>query len=296
MDITSTIRKNRLKTYLLFAGFLLFVAGIIALFLYLFTGGINPVILAGSMVVVGIAMVGYYFLASKVALSLNHAQEVDAQSAPELYALVQSVVQQMDMPMPRVYIMPNEPELNAFATGRNVNNGHICFTAGILNRLNREELEGVVAHELSHVKNEDIKIMTLAAGLAAVLGVIVSIGSHALFFSDRRNMNPLVLMVVMIALSVTAPLAAALIQTSISRKREALADATAAHYTQNPRGLASALHSISNQGSMVTSAKESTAHLFFSNPFRGNRGMLLKKMFSTHPPIEERIDALNRMR
>lgn len=297
-SVQSEILVNRIKTFLLFAVFFAFVLLLLTGLFYLFTGTINPVAIGLGGVATLVFMVGYYFFASKIALALNNAQPISRPDAPDLYDMVEALCKDINMPMPKVYWMPNEMQLNAFATGRNVNNGHIVFTRGILETLEPEELRGVAAHELAHVRNEDIKIMTMAAALATVIGLAVSVASNALWFSDRRNLNPIVMIVALVALSVLAPLAAALIQSSISRNREALADASAVQYTRNPQGLRNALVKIAGGGSQVSTAKEATAHMFFNNPLplRTNTGRpsAMAKLFSTHPPIDERITRLSR--
>lgn len=295
-SVKSEIFLNRVKTSLLFVVFIAFMIVVLAAVLYLFTGSMNPRALGIGVLIALAVMLGYYFLSSKVALSLNKAREVSRQDAPDLYNMVEALARQIDMPMPKVYIMDHEMQMNAFATGRGPKDGHIAFTRGILEGLTYEELKGVAAHELAHVRNEDIKIMTLAAGLAMIIGSVVSIASHAIWFRDKRSVNPLVMIIGLVVLSILAPLAAGLVQASISRNREALADASAVEHTSNPAGLMNALRKISG-GSQVSTAKEATAHMFFSNPLsKTGSKQMLNKLFSTHPPIEDRIRKLDSYR
>lgn len=295
-SLQSEILVNRMKTFGLFFLFGLLTLGIMAGLMYLLTGGINPVTLAIGAGAALVFMVGYYFFASKIALALNKAVPISSADAPELYDMIKDLTTEIGMPMPKVYIMNEEMQLNAFATGRNEHDGHIAFTRGILETLDYEQLRGVAAHELAHVKNEDIKIMTMAAAIATVIGLFVSMASNVLWFSDRRNLNPIVMIIALVALSIFAPLAAGLIQSSISRNREALADASAVKYTRDPRGLREALTRISGSGSQVSTAKEATAHMFFNNPLplrtSSGKPSMMQKLFSTHPPIEDRINRL----
>ena len=194
--------------------------------------------------------------------------------------------------MPKVYIM-NDPAPNAFATGRNPEHAAVCATTGILDIMTDTELEGVFAHELGHVKNYDIRVSMIAFALAAVVSLIADMLLHLTFFrnSDSENNSPIML-VFMIAGAILAPLVATMIQLAISRRREYLADATGALATRYPEGLASALEKIATYGRPLQKQNSSTAHFFFANPLKGGG---VANLFSTHPPIEERIRRLREM-
>lgn len=192
--------------------------------------------------------------------------------------------------MPKVYIM-DDPAMNAFATGRDPKHAVVCATTGLLDALEDQELEGVMAHELGHVKNYDIRVSMFAFGLVSVISLIADLILHFTFFSGGRDRHPAILLLGIVA-AIIAPIAASLIQLAISRRREYLADATGALTTRYPEGLASALEKIGSRGSVTRRANTSTAHLFFANPL--SKGSIAN-LFSTHPPIDKRIEALRQM-
>src|SRR3989344_3532873 len=203
------------------------------------------------------------------------------------------------VPKPRLYVI-NDAAPNAFATWRNPNNSAIAVTTGLMERLDRSELEGVIAHELSHIGNRDILVMTVAVVLAGVVAIVADIFLRMSFYGGlggRDNKNPLIL-IAGVAAIVLAPLAAQLIKLAVSRKREFLADASGALLTRYPDGLASALRKISSYPAPMRRANHATAHLFIANPFgsKGEKGRFVAKLFSAHPPIEERVAALHGMR
>lgn len=234
---------------------------------------------------------GSYWFSDKIVLKMYHAQQVTKDNAPKFYNLVEELSQKASLPMPKVYII-NDQTPNAFATGRNPQNAAVAATTGILQGLNNEELGGVIAHELSHIKNRDILTGTIAATLVGTITYLAQMAGWAAMFSGGRSnddergggISSLVLMIL-------APIAATLIQLAISRSREFAADEGAANITGNPLSLASALEKISrvNQIKAVDHVNPSTAHMFIVNPLKGG-GMA--KLFSTHPPVEERIKRL----
>jgi len=230
-----------------------------------------------------------YWWSDKIVLRMYGAQEIDEAQAPELFAVVRRLAQQAHIPMPRVYLIPQETP-NAFATGRNPQNAAVAVTEGIMRLLDREELEGVLAHELSHVQNRDTLIMTVAATLAGALSHLANMAMWGAMFGGRdddEGGNPLVGLLGILV----APLAATLIQMAISRSREFLADEHGAHISGNPLALASALRKIEawSQRIPMTAGSPATAHLFIINPFSGGG---LVRLFSTHPSTEERIARL----
>lgn len=238
---------------------------------------------------------GSYWFSDKIVLAMYHAREVSGDDAPELYRIVQNLTLRAQLPMPRLYVIPSESP-NAFATGRDPQHAAVAVTEGILRIMNREELEGVIAHELSHVKNRDILIGTIAATLAGVVMMLANMARWAAIFGVGRSERDdeggggvlgLILM------SVLAPIAAMMIQMAISRSREFLADATGAKIAGNPLGLASALAKLARASEMVPlEARPETAHMFIVSPLAGGSFLSL---FSTHPPVEERIARLRAM-
>ncbi len=249
-------------------------------------GGQQGMILA---FVIAVAMnFGSYWFSDKIVLKMYRAQEVDRSQAPELYDMIDRLRERAGLPMPRVYVIPsNQP--NAFATGRNPEHSAVAVTNGIVAMLNREELEGVIAHELAHIKHRDILISSVAATVAAA---ITMIARFALFFGGGRDRDNALSGILMLIL---APIAAMLIQMAISRSREFAADRGGAEICGKPRALASALQRL-EQGarSVPMEANPSTAHMFIVNPFSGAMSGL-RNLFSTHPPTQERIDRLMSM-
>lgn len=234
-----------------------------------------------------------YWFSDKIVLAMYGAKEVSEVEAPELYSLVRRLTQRAGLPMPRIYII-NQPQPNAFATGRNPRHAAVAVTTGIMRILSVEELEGVIGHELSHIKHRDILIGTVAATIAGAISYLAHMAQWAMIFGGRHDdrdegANPLFMIVMMII----APIAAMLIQMAISRSREYSADEGGARMVGNPRYLANALKKLHMASQQIPlQAEPSTAHMFIVNPLSGG-GLL--KLFSTHPPIEERIARLEAM-
>lgn len=268
----------------------LLLAGMTALFMGVgFMIGGGPGMVIALMLAVGMNAFAYWN-ADKMVLSMYGAKEVSAAQAPELFEIVQRLAQHADLPMPRVFVMDN-PQPNAFATGRDPGHAAVAVTTGILKILSHEELAGVLAHELSHVKHRDTLIMTITATLAGAVGMLANFG---LFFGGNRN-NPLGIVGVLL-LMVLGPLAAMLVQMAISRTREYAADAEGARICGRPLWLASALEKLHMASERVPNreaeANPASAHLFIVNPLHGGR---LDGLFATHPNIEDRIARLRRM-
>ncbi|MBI1994321.1 MAG: zinc metalloprotease HtpX [Deltaproteobacteria bacterium] len=238
---------------------------------------------------------GSYWFSDKIVLAMYHAREVSGDDAPELYRTVQNLTVRAQLPMPRLYVIPSESP-NAFATGRDPQHAAVAVTEGILRIMNREELEGVIAHELSHVKNRDILIGTIAATLAGVVMMLANMARWAAIFGvgrSERDEEGGGGVLGLILMSVLAPIAAVMIQMAISRSREFLADASGAKIAGNPLGLASALAKLARASEMVPlEARPETAHMFIVSPLTGGSFLSL---FSTHPPVEERIARLRAM-
>lgn len=233
---------------------------------------------------------GSYWFSDKIVLAMYRAKQVSQKEYPQLYDTVEKLAMKADLPMPRVYIIDN-PTPNAFATGRNPQNGAVAVTTGIMNILNRDELEGVIAHELSHIKNRDILVSTIAATLVGTITFIARMAGFAAMFGGSRDEDRDSNIFYELALLIVAPIAAVLIQLAISRSREYMADEGGAKITGKPMGLANALNKLSQANEMLPMAHAGTssAHMFIVNPLSGKSIM---KLFSTHPPLEERIERL----
>jgi heat shock protein HtpX len=279
---------NGLKTALL-----LTAMSLLLLFIGDRFGGPNGLTLA-LIIAVGTNFFAYFF-SDKLALMMNRAQPVTREQLPRVYRVVENLTQRVGLPMPRIYVIPSDSP-NAFATGRNPSHAAVAVTQGILDLLDDEELEGVLAHELGHVRNRDILISSVAATLAAAITFLVRMVYYAELFGgmgggrDDRNRGGAFSL---LAMMILGPLAATLIQLAISRSREYEADATGAHFTGNPFALARALKKLDSYSKRLPMAvAPSTAHLFIVQPFLGMGGFALGNLFSTHPPIPDRIQRL----
>lgn len=285
-------RANIAKTWMLMSVFFVAIIGL-GYLLTQYTG--NPTFLYGGAVLSIVMNFIAYFNSDSIAIRSAGAVPADPVQYAQLHEVVASLSQRMQLPKPKVFIIADSAP-NAFATGRNPQNASIAATTGILESLTRQELEGVIAHELGHVQNRDILVMTIAVVLSGVISIIADMFMRmSLFVGARKqsgNGGPLVLLATVMTL-VVAPLAAQLTQLAISRRREYVADATAALVTQNPEGLASALEKIASYKAPMHNASHATAHLFISNPFGSNEvGKSFATLFATHPPIEHRIAIL----
>jgi len=285
--------KNIRLTWVYITGFLLFVIGVGFVFAQAMH---SSAILYGCVLFSTVMSLGSYWWSDKIVLSMSGARLVEFEDNKELYRLVENLAITAGLPTPKIYTI-DDTAMNAFATGRNPEHGVICFTTGILTRLNRAELEGVAAHELSHIGNRDTLISTVVVILVGFVALLADWFRHWAFFGGNRDRESdsrlqAIFMVVALILSILAPIAAMLMQLAISRKREFLADASGALLTRYPDGLASALQKISGDTEPLEAANRATASLYIANPFKGNK---VAKLFMTHPPIEERIAALRGM-
>lgn len=279
---------NTLKTAILLGaltGLLMLIGGMF--------GGQQGVVIA--FVFAMVMNLGSYWFSDKLVLRMYHAQPVSESEAPELYAMVKNLALKASLPMPKVYIIPGDAP-NAFATGRDERHAVVAVTEGLLRILNRDELEGVVSHELSHIKNRDMLIGSIAATLAGAIVMLANMAQWAAIFGgasrdDEEGGGGIIGLILM---AILAPLAAAIIQMSISRSREYLADAGGAKVSGKPYSLASALEKLSRASQAIDmKANPSTAHMFIVNPLTGRS---LMNLFSTHPPLEERIARLRSMK
>mgnify|MGYP000965464854 FL=1 len=287
----SDIASNKRKTVIIMVLFMAFVSAMIYLAaLYVGGGNSTSPIFIGGLIGSLIYVFFTYFAGAKMALAMNGAKQIEKKDDPRLWRIVENLSITEGLPMPKVYII-DDPAMNAFATGRDPKHASVAATTGILQALNDQELQGVMAHELGHVKNYDIRVSMVAFALTALISLIADFIFRMTWFRDEENNSPYIMIAGLVA-AIIAPLIATMIQLAISRQREYLADATGALTTRYPEGLASALEKISQNGSALKRQNTSTAHLFFANPLRKGA---ITGLFSTHPPIEERIARLRSM-
>ncbi|HMS24020.1 MAG TPA: M48 family metalloprotease [Candidatus Saccharibacteria bacterium] len=283
----SEISANKRKTVFMMFMFIILVSVLGWIFGQFFNNQyLTYYVLIGALVYVLIS----YFNSSKMALGLNKAREISKKDNPRLFRIVENLAITDGLPTPKIYVI-DDKALNAFATGRDPEHSSVAVTTGLLEVLDDQELEGVMAHELGHVKNYDIRVSMIVFALVAVVAIISDIMIRSVWFRDTDEDNQ-AFFLIGILIAVLAPIAAMLIQLSISRKREYLADATGALTTRYPEGLASALEKLKAGGTTLRAQNKSTAHLFFANPLKKGG---LSNLFSTHPPIDDRIKRLNEM-
>ncbi len=289
------IDGNKAKTALLITFFLAFIIALGWIFARIYD---NPIILVIAVVVSLVQAFISYFYADKIALAVSGAVPLKRSQAKELYQIVENLAITAGIPTPPIYLIEDSAP-NAFATGRNPQHAAIAVTSGLLEKLNKTELEGVIAHELSHVTNYDILVSTVVVVLVGVVALASDFFLRSMWWGGRsrnrdNNDSSGFLMLVGIILALLAPLAATLIQLAISRKREFLADASGALLTRYPEGLAEALEKIAKDKEPLEVANKATAHLYIENPLKDYSGTV-NNLFSTHPPIEERIKRLREM-
>ncbi len=290
----SAIAKNKRNTVLIIAFFIVIIGGLglLAQWAYGRPGDFSIAIL----VVLG--AIGYaafqYFLSTRQALSMSGAQQIQKADHPRLYRIVENLSITTGTPMPEVYII-DDPAPNAFATGRDPQHAVVAATTGLLDIMDDAELEGVMAHELGHVRNYDIRVSMIVYGLVVAVGILADVLARMAFFGGNRNNNnggnPIVL-VFGLAAMIVAPLVASLVQMAVSRQREYLADATGALTTRHPEALASALAKLGAYGRPMQRQNSSMAHLWIADPMKPG---VIARMFSTHPPLQDRIERLHRI-
>jgi len=282
--------SNIMKTWLLMSSF--FVAVIVIAWVFNLVYD-QPIILIIAVVFSVFMNIFSYWYSDKIALKISGARLASEKEYPELHNIVENLAITAGLPKPRVYIIPDASP-NAFATGRDPEHAAVAFTEGLIRMLDKSELEGVAAHELAHVGNRDILLSTIVVVLVGFLALLSDFFLRLTIFGGGgrdRNGNG-VMLVIGLVLAILAPIAAMLIQLAVSRRREFLADASAALLTRYPEGLASALRKISSSSQPMQRANNATAHMYISNPFGKNKFKGLHKLFMTHPPVEERINAL----
>lgn len=293
------ITSNKQKTILLIGIFLVLITAIGWVFSLAYN---SPIILAVAVAFSIISALTSYYFSTDITLAISQAKEVDRQSNQELYRLVENLCIAGGLPVPKIYII-NDTALNAFATGRDPEHAVIVFTTGIIERLDRTELEGVTAHELSHIGNYDIRVMTIVVILVGLIALLADFFLRMSFFgrrSEREGGNlQAIMMVVGIVLALLSPVIATMLQLAVSRSREYLADASGALLTRYPEGLASALEKLSADHEPLEAANKATAHLYIVNPLKDHQGKdaigWFAGLFNTHPPLEDRIKRLRGM-
>lgn len=290
------ISENKTKTYALFAGFFIFLIGLAWLIGYAYD--LDWLLPVAAVISIVQALISYY-QSDKIALAVSRAQPVTKKEAPELVRMVENLAITAGLPMPKVHVI-DDTAINAFATGRDPKHASIAVTRGALERLENEELEGVLAHELAHVGNYDIRISTIAVVLVGTIALVSDMFTHHLWWNGGRrrdnedSQGQSIVMVIALVLAILAPIVATLIQLAVSRKREYLADASGALLTRYPEGLARALEKIGADHEPLEVANKATAHLYFANPLKDYKGAV-NNLFSTHPPLADRIKRLRKM-
>lgn len=281
------IAENKRKTVFIIIGFVLMIGAIAALFAFYYR---DPWIAVWTIVVASIYALFQYFAASSIAVSMTGAEPVDKKSNPRLYKIVENLSITTGLPMPKVYII-NDPAPNAFASGRDPNHALVAATTGLLDIMNDKELTAVLAHEMSHIKNYDIRVSMIVFGLVCVIGLVSDIAFRMMFYGERRRDNegsPIGYLLIVVA-AILSPIFAALAQMAVSRQREYLADASAVHITRYPEGMIAALKKLESHTQPMQRQNIATEALYINNPLRKG---FFSNLFSSHPPIEKRIERL----
>lgn len=290
MNLYTEQSANVRRTWVLMIGFLIVVIGIGYGVSWYYQ---NPAILYGAVLFSLLMNVGSYWFSDKLVLSMTKARPATREEFFDFYTVTENLCITAGMPLPKLYVI-DDPAPNAFATGRNEKHAVVCATTGLLHMMTRPELEGVIAHELSHVKNRDILVMMVAVVLAGFVAILADLFLRLSFFGggDRDNGKGNALFAILVIVGIVlAPIAAELIKLAVSRRREYLADASGALLTRFPDGLASALEKIGSYPKPMRHTSHATAHLFIGNPF-GSASGKIANLFSTHPPIQDRINRL----
>lgn len=298
MSIRSQIQHNIIRSYLFMVVFILFIVVLTYIFSHVF--GYDSSFIGIALVVSAISSIGSLYVGDSIVLAMTGAKSASRQQHFDFYTVAENISLAAGIPMPKLYVI-EDASMNAFATGRDPNHASVCVTTGLLKNLNRREVEGVVAHELSHIKNYDIRLMAVVAVLAGGIAFASDMFMRNVWWSGNRDResdrnNSGIFILIGIVLAVLSPIIASLIQLAVSRKREYLADATGVFITRYPEGLASALEKIGRESRVLKNASNATAHLFIANPFKNKKTHAwFSGLFNTHPPIEDRIKILRTM-
>lgn len=300
ISVYSQIEANKTRTWLIMAFFTIFIATVTFVLTKALGGDISWAFIA--LIVSGITSIGGYYWSDKLVLGLSGARPADRKRDFDLFTLSENIAMAAGIPKPAIYVIEDSAP-NAFATGRDPAHATICVTRGLIDKLDRRELEGVIAHELSHVKNFDTRLMAIVAILVGTIAFLSDWFMRMLWWGggrrdsrEDRGSFGAILLIVGVIFAILSPLIATIIQLSISRRREFLADASGVLLTRNPDGLALALEKISKDREVLEAATNATAHLYIVNPFKGKDfGAWFSSLFDTHPPIAERIKILRSM-
>lgn len=293
INIYEQISRNKIRSGIIVSFFIAFIIGVSLIVTRAYHLD-NSLLIFALILSFGSSFVSYFW-GDQIVLNLNHAIPATRKEFFDFYTVVENLSAVNQTPVPKIYVIANDAP-NAFASGRDPQHAVICATTGLLEKLNRTELEGVVAHELSHIKNYDILLMTIVSILIGSLSILINMAYRSSFFRKNNdkddNQGNAVIAILGFVLIIFAPIIAQLIQLAISRRREYFADASAVKLTRQPQGLISALAKISQDNTVLDTASTATASLYITNPFKGNK---IASLFSTHPPIEDRIQALQQM-
>ncbi|MFZ5437742.1 MAG: M48 family metallopeptidase [Patescibacteria group bacterium] len=293
------VTSNKAKSLFVILGFIVFVVAAAHLMVEGLGYGLDLVGMA--LILAGLTSFGSYYFSDKIILTLSGAREATRSEFFDFYTVAENLSHSQKLPLPKLYVI-DDSAMNAFATGRDPQHAVICATTGLLSRMNRREVEGVIAHELAHIKNYDIRLMSLVTVLVGFISLLADWALRMTYWGGSRKREnregdgqiQLILFVVGMVLALLSPLIAKLIQLAISRKREFLADASAVAMTRNPAGMISALEKLGSDREPLEAANKATAHLYITNPLKNLHGGvgMFAKLFATHPPLSERITAL----
>lgn len=290
-DLYSQIDSNKRKTFVIMFGFVMFITTLTWLFAYALGGNEAMVFFVPLAVIVSVfSSIISYYNSDKIAIATSGAKPAKKEQFSNLHATVENLSIVAGIPKPKVYYIDDSAP-NAFATGRDPEHAAIVVTTGLLDKLNKPELEGVIAHEMAHIKNFDIRLMSIVAVLIGLVVILADWFLRANLFRDRDSKSSGPILLLAIVMSILAPISLELVKLAISRNREYLADSTGAYFTRYPKGLADALVKISNDQEALEAANRGTAHLYISDPFKRKAS----SMFSTHPPVTERVKRLMAM-
>lgn len=293
------VAKNKQKTWLIMTGFIVFITASAYLMALAFDFGLDFVGLA--LIFSGVGSFFSYYFSDKIILSLSSAKPANREEHFDFYTIAQNIALSQRMPMPKLYVI-NDSAMNAFATGRDPEHAVVCVTTGLLARLERAEIEGVVAHEMAHVQNYDMRLMSIVSILVGLIALMSDWMLRATRFGGKKNDKEAgqlkaVLFIAGLLLALLSPLIAQLIQLAISRNREYLADSSGVAFTKNPEGLARALEKIGQDNEPLEVANKATAHLYIANPLKNHHDAIgwFANLFATHPPIKQRVMAIRKL-
>jgi len=299
MSIYSQISSNKLKTWVIISLFIVFITTL--MYVYGNASGYGLSFVGMALIISGLMSFASYYYSDKIILGMSKAKQIKKSDNPELFRIVENLCIGAGIPMPKIYVI-HDSATNAFATGRDPKHAVVATTTGILQKLNKSELEGVIAHELSHIRNFDIRLMAVVTILVGLVALLADFFMRSLWYGGGRrnsregNNAQGFFLLIGIVLAILSPIIATLIQLAVSRKREFLADASGVLLTRYPEGLATALEKIAKDKEPLEVANNATAHLYIANPFKGKiSGSWFASLFNTHPPIEERIKILRSM-